>query len=172
MSPVNAGIEVSREYSVKRGKEWTILATPLELAQGELVKVDLFVRLPGPRNFVVIDDPLPGGLEAVNRDFRTTSAVDQAEGEFVGSGSSLWHSRSDWVEFGARFWGFYHKELRHGSARFFSEFLPAGNYHLSYVAQAIAAGDFVAMPTQASEMYDPDVFGSGAGARMSIAEAR
>jgi uncharacterized protein YfaS (alpha-2-macroglobulin family) len=39
--------------------------------------------------------------------------------------------------------------------------LPAGNYHLSYTAQAIASGEFVVMPVYAEEMYDPDVFGQG-----------
>ena len=43
--------------------------------------------------------------------------------------------------------------------RFYSDYLPAGNYHLSYTAQAIAEGRFTVMPTLAVEMYDPDVYG-------------
>jgi uncharacterized protein YfaS (alpha-2-macroglobulin family) len=39
--------------------------------------------------------------------------------------------------------------------------LPAGRYHLTYVAQAIAPGTFTALPTRAEEMYNPEVFGKG-----------
>jgi uncharacterized protein YfaS (alpha-2-macroglobulin family) len=74
----------------------------------------------------------------------------------------------EWVDFGATFWSFYHKELRHNSARFYSEYLPAGNYHLSYVAQAIGSGEFVIPPARAEEMYDPDVFGLSAADRLVV----
>ena len=42
----------------------------MRIKRGELVRVDLFVSLPTPRHFVVVDDPVPGGLEPVNRDFQ------------------------------------------------------------------------------------------------------
>ena len=52
--------------------------------------------------------------------------------------------------------------------RFYSEYLPAGNYHLSYTAQAIAPGDFVVMPVYAEEMYDPDVYGKGVAGSLTV----
>ena len=58
-------------------------------------------------------------------------------------------------------WSFYHCELRHNAARFYSEYLPAENYHLSYTAQVIALGEFTVLPVFAEEMYDPDVYGRG-----------
>ena len=67
----------------------------------------------------------------------------------------------NWFSYSFSRWSFYHKELRHDSVRFYSDWLPAGNYHLSYTAQAIAEGEFVSMPVYAEEMYDPDVFGKG-----------
>ena len=51
--------------------------------------------------------------------------------------------------------------MRHDSARFYSDYLPAGRYLLSYVAQVIAPGEFTVLPLYAEEMYDPDVFGQG-----------
>ena len=65
-------------------------------------------------------------------------------------------------------WSFYHQELRHHAVRFYSEYLPAGNYHLSYTAQAIAPGEFIVMPVHAEEMYDPDVFGKGVPATLIV----
>lgn len=167
-SAINSGIELSREYSVKRGSDWKLLGGPIEVRQGELVKVDLFLRLSTPRYFVVVNDPIPGGLEPVNRDLKTASAVDASQEGFSGPLNSLWFTYNDWVSFGATFWSFYHKELRHSSARFFSEYLPAGNYHLSYVSQAIAPGEFITLPAHAEEMYDPDVFGDSKGDRLRV----
>jgi uncharacterized protein YfaS (alpha-2-macroglobulin family) len=155
----NAGIEVIREYSVQRKGGWELLASPMQIERGELVRVDLFVDVPGARNFVVVDDPVPGGLEPVNRDLATASTVDADAGEFKAAGGSFWLKYSDWSEYGVALWSFYHRELRHDSARFYADYLPAGHYHLSYAAQAIASGEFSASPAKAQEMYDPDVYG-------------
>jgi len=165
---VNAGIEVKREYHVERGGKWILLKSPIEIKTGELVRVDLYVSLPAPRYFVVVDDPVPGGLEPVNRDLATSSKVDadKAEGEYAGG--SLWFSYDDWEEYGLSWWNFYHKELRHHAAIFYSDYLSAGNYHLSYVAQAIAPGEFGVMATHAEEMYEPEVYGKGMPAILKV----
>jgi hypothetical protein len=170
--PVNSGMEIRREYSVQRGGEWILLQEPMRLRAGELVKVDLFLSLPAPRNFVVVDDPVPGGLEPVNRDLATASTVDADQAEFEGASTSFWFTRDDWFYFGYSRWSFYHKELRHEAARFYSEWLPAGNYHLSYAAQAIAPGEFQVLPVHAEEMYDPDVFGQGVPQTLVVEEGR
>ncbi len=159
--PINAGIEIHREYSLERDGNWELLTDNMQLKRGDLVRVDLFVSLPTARNFVVVDDPVPGGLEPVNRDLATASTVDADQGAFQAAGGSWWFRYSDWSSYGLSRWSFYHQELRHNAARFYSEYLPAGNYHLSYTAQAIAPGEFVVMPVQAAEMYDADIFGQG-----------
>ncbi len=169
--PANAGIEVHREYSVERDGKWQLLATPAEIKRGELVRVDLFLSVPAARNFVVVDDPVPGGLEPVNRDLATTSEVDARKADFVASGGSIWFKYNDWIDFDTSRWSFYHQELRHDAVRFYSDYLPPGNYHLSYAAQAIASGSFSAMPTLAQEMYDPDVFGKTSGLTLNVGAA-
>ncbi|MGE0621468.1 MAG: alpha-2-macroglobulin [Pseudomonadales bacterium] len=156
---VNAGIDLRREYSVQRNGEWIRLENPAVIKRGELVRVDLFLALPAARNFVVVDDPVPGGLEPVNRDLATSSGVDADAGEFVAAGGSYWYSFGDWNAYGFSRWSFYHKELGHDAVRFYSEYLGPGRYHLSYTAQAIAAGTFAVPPSVAAEMYDPDVYG-------------
>jgi alpha-2-macroglobulin len=170
--PANAGIEVRREYSVERNGKWELLHSPMTIQTGELVRVDLFVSLPAARNFVVVDDPVPGGLEPVNRDLATTSSVDAAKGDVPFAGASFWYQHDDWREYGYSFWSFYHRELRHYAARFYSEYLSAGNYHLSYVAQAIAPGEFTVLPVKAEEMYDPDVFGRGVPAVLTVEKGK
>ncbi len=168
---VNAGIDVRREYSVQRGGEWVLLASPMQVRRGELVRVDLYVSLPTARHFVVIDDPVPGGLEPVNRDLANASLVDAAAGEYQAAGGSWWFRFGDWRSYGTSRWSFYHRELRHDAVRFYSEYLPPGNYHVSYSAQAIAVGEFTVMPTLAEEMYDPDVYGKSLPGTLTVAEA-
>ncbi|MFC1567625.1 alpha-2-macroglobulin family protein [Pseudomonadota bacterium] len=169
-SRINSGIEIRREYSVERESKLRLLKSPMDIDRGELVKVDLFISVPTARHFVVVHDPIPGGLEPVNKDLATSSIVDTQKGEFKAAESSWWYKFSDWSYFGRYFWSFYHKELRHDSARFFADYLPAGNYHVSYTAQAIAEGNFTVMPVTAEEMYDPDVYGKGLPATLKVGE--
>lgn len=155
----NAGIEVRREYMVEKGGKFVLLASPMKIKKGELVRVNLFVIVPSARSFVVVNDPIPGGLEPLNQDLANTSAVDAEKAvDKIDRGSFMW-KYSDWSYFSISYFGFYHQEIRHDSVKFYSEFLEKGRYQLSYMAQAIAPGTFVAMPMHAEEMYDPDVFG-------------
>ena len=156
----NSGIEIRREYSVERQGVWELLKSPMEVRTGELVKVDLFIMLPAARNFVVVDDPLPGGLEPVNKDLATASVV-AADKARPYAAQSTFYSLPDWQGYGVSRWSFYHQELRHDRAHFYSEYLAPGRYVLSYTAQAIAPGTFTVLPPRAEEMYDPDVFGRG-----------
>jgi len=165
---VNAGIEVRREYAVQRNGQWQTLSTPMQLDKGELVRVDLYLSTAGPRNYVVVDDPVPGGLEPVNRDLATTSSIDADQASHIRPIDSWFHQHDDWRAYGGYGQSFYHQELRHDSARFYSDYLPAGNYHLSYTAQAIAGGSFAVKPLKVEEMYDPDVFGLGVPARLNV----
>ena len=168
MTPVNAGMTVVREYSVERDGQWQLLSNPVALKQGELVRVDLYVSLPAARNFVVVNDPVPGGLEAVNRDLATASIVDAEKTTHSFATDSVWHQHGDWFDFGYSRWSFYHQELRHHAVRFYSDYLPAGRYHLSYVAQAIAPGTFTALPTRVEEMYAPETHGLGVPVLLNI----
>ena len=51
----------------------------LGITRGEVVRVDLYLDLPAARNFVVVDDPVPGGLEPVNRNLATASVQREPE---------------------------------------------------------------------------------------------
>jgi uncharacterized protein YfaS (alpha-2-macroglobulin family) len=164
----NKGIEVHREYSVQRAGRWEMLESPVTVKRGELVRVDLYLSLAAARHFVVVDDPVPGGLEPVDRDLATASTVDADATAFSAAGGSFWFKYSDWSEYGIALWDFYHRELRHEAARFYADYLPAGHYHLSYGAQAMAEGVFSAAPTLSEEMYDPDVYGKGLPAQFTV----
>jgi uncharacterized protein YfaS (alpha-2-macroglobulin family)/uncharacterized protein len=167
---INSGIEIRREYSVERNGQFTLLNSPMEIQRGELVKVDLFVTVPTARHFVVVDDKVPGGLEPVNTDLAIASTVDADKAKFKAAEGSWFYTFSDWSYFGRYFWSFYHKELKHDAVRFYADYLPAGNYRLSYTAQAIAEGVFSVPAAYVEEMYDPDVYGKGLPATLKVAE--
>jgi uncharacterized protein YfaS (alpha-2-macroglobulin family) len=171
-TPINAGMTIHREYSVERQGEWVLLQSPMQLQQGELARVDLYLSLPAARNFVVVDDPVPGGLEPVNRQLATASTVDADQAQMTYAKHAFWYQHHDWRAYGYSRWSFYHQELRHHAAQFYSEYLPPGRYHLSYVAQAIAPGEFTVLPTRAEEMYDPDVFAQGVPESLHISPSK
>jgi alpha-2-macroglobulin len=158
-SRINSGIEIRREYSVERNGKFVLLKSPMKVKRSEIVKVDLFVSVPTARHFVVVHDPVAGGLEPINTDLATSSVIDAKKGEFKAAEGSWYYEHSDWSYYGRYFWSFYHKELKHDAANFYADYLPAGNYHLSYTAQVIAEGEFHAMSASSEEMYDPDVYG-------------
>ncbi len=166
--PVNAGMEILREYSVNRDGRRVLLPNPMEVKTGEVVRVDLFLQVPADRHFVVMTDPLPGGLEAVSADLATTSVRAEESDEARVPEGSIRQRFDDWQEQGMARWGFYHRELRFDSARFYSEYLPQGRYHVTYEAQAIAPGEFAAMPPRAEEMYAPEVFGKGSWSLLRV----
>lgn len=167
---LNAGIDIRKEYSVERNNKWVLLNNLSEIKRGELLRIDIYVSLASSRNFVVVEDPVPGGLEPVNLELATVSTVDADKKTFQAARGSWWFQFDNWHNFNISRWGFYHKELRHNAVRFYSDHLPLGNYHLSYKAQAIVEGDFAKMPVHAKEMYEPDVFGKGLSGRLKVGE--
>jgi hypothetical protein len=145
----NAGLELKRRYFVREGQGWKEVQPPLQLTRGDMLKIELELGSPASRSFVVVDDAVPGGLEPVNPDLATAS----------GLGAEDLESDSGW---------FYHRELRHDAARFYADHLPAGRYTLRWIGQAVAAGEFAVGAAHAEEMYDPDVFGNTAPARLTV----
>jgi uncharacterized protein YfaS (alpha-2-macroglobulin family) len=169
--PRMAGLDVRREYSVERNGKFEILKSPFKIRQGELARVDLYLLAPSARNFVVFEDPVPGGLEPLNTDLANTSQVDAAKGDTPTARYAFWFQFSDWINFGESFWSFYFKEVRHDRVRFYSEYLEKGHYHLAYTAQAIASGHFTVPPAHAEEMYNPDVHGMGVEGALDVSPA-
>ncbi|MBF0302920.1 MAG: large extracellular alpha-helical protein [Desulfamplus sp.] len=180
MKSVNSGMEIRREYSVERDGRWELISAgsgegfvnkrESSIKTGDIVRVDIFLSLPTARNFPVVSDPVPGCFEPVNRDLATASVIDAEKAGSALPEGSWWFKFTDWYEFNESRWSFYHQELGHSAVRYYADYLPAGNYHLSYTAQVIAKGTFTAMPTHVEEMYNADIFGKGTADKISVAE--
>lgn len=147
IEPLDQGVILSREYFAMDDLE-----TPItEIEKGELVKVRLTVVAPAWLHYIVINDPLPAGLEAVDSTLATDVEVPQM------------YTVNDYKERGWGWWYFTHIELRDEKIVLSTDYLPAGTYVYTYIARASTVGTFNVIPPTASEFYFPDVGGRGAG---------
>ena len=115
------------------------------ISAGAISKVTITIATNQARNFIVVDDPVPAGLEIVNTSFQTTG-TNLAQQE---RGSSNWW---EWNPF-------RHREMYDDKALFFADYLPAGVHTLTYLVRATSYGTFQAPATRAEGMYEPEVFG-------------
>jgi uncharacterized protein YfaS (alpha-2-macroglobulin family) len=167
VKPVDNGIFVERWY-----ERVDTRAPVTGAAAGELVRVRLRVTVPAQRHFVVVDDPLPAGLEVVD-----PSLLTEAPGETMVQQRDAdpepnepgWH-------FGRWYWGqwsaFDHKELRDDRVVHFATVLWQGTWTASYLARATTAGTFVMPPAHAEEMYNPAVNGRTGGGVFTVRDQK
>jgi len=142
LNPRDEGFGLSKEILSLEGK-------PLESVKaGSLVIVRLQIVVPRESLFVVVDDPLPAGLEAVNPTFLTESQEEQRRLEqFEKSRKRRW-----WE-------GFTHIEMHDDRVLLFADSLRPGIHTHNYLARALTFGTFQAPGTKIEEMYSPEVFG-------------
>ncbi|NWG05602.1 MAG: Ig-like domain-containing protein [Chloroflexi bacterium] len=154
IQPLDQGVSLSRQYfSVDDNKN------PItEIQRGELVRVRLTVVVPAAVHYIVVDDPLPAGFEAIDATLQTDTAVPTS------------YTVTDYNERGWGWWYFSHIELRDEKVVLSADYLPAGTYVYTYLARASTAGTFKVIPPTASEFYFPDVGGRGAGSVFEVKE--
>ena len=161
---LNHGIALTKLISVERNQKWIPVTEKMELKRGEIIHIDLYVSIPMSRHFVIIDDPIAGGLEPINTDLANAVNVNNAQQSLNNK------NKSNYVHFGSSAYSFYHQELKHDRAVFYSTYLPIGDYHVSYNAQVVATGKFTSMPAIAKEMYYPETNGSTKNQEINIVE--
>ena len=73
---------------------------------------------------------------------------------------------------GGFYWGWWHwysrSELRDEKVALFADYLPRGSYLYSYTMRATLPGEFHVIPTTASELYFPEVYGRADGQLLRI----
>ena len=155
------GITVQRRYCAVEGALDTLRwdenfgdCTPVTSAQpGDLVEVRLTLTLPRMRNYLIVEDFYPAGMEPVDPTLKTElQDGTQPETRRVGGRGNFW-----WLP------TFDHEELRDERAVFYAQRLAAGTYEVRYFLRAAIPGEYRVLPATASEMYFPDVRGRSAG---------
>ena len=136
---------------------------------GDLVLVDLLVSSPRPQDFVVIDDPLPAGLEAIDSQLTTSAATLAIGGSEGDENEDETGDRDDTIaRGGALLPSWYRREVRDDRVLHFVDHLAAGLYHYRYLARATTIGTFVLPPARVESMYQPEIFGRTAGASFRV----
>ncbi|HKO54175.1 MAG TPA: MG2 domain-containing protein [Polyangiaceae bacterium] len=138
---------------------------------GDLVIADLVIVTPSPRDFVVVEDPLPAGFEAVDSHLSTTSsALQVGESNDYGSCADCGpeEARDDLAAGHTFFEGYSQRELRDDRVLFFVDHMAAGMYHYRYLARATTFGKFVLPSTRVEEMYTPETFGRNGASQVSV----
>ena len=171
--PDDTGISVERWYeSFTDGKPVT------EVMEGDLVRVRLKITVPETRHFVVLDDALPAGLEAIDLTLRTSAPPgvgltepDLGEPERNSDESNVEGPGYHWYygSWDSGWWSpFDHKELRDDRVVYSATILWRGTYTASYVARATTPGVFIRPPAHAEEMYNPGVHGRSDGGIFTV----
>ncbi len=155
---LDRGIVVSRQYSLQDGDGQAIT----EAEVGDFITVKLTLIAPTDLRYVVVEDYLPAGVEAVDSSLATTSLVAE-EPQFERVSDS--GSQRPWG-----WWFFTHTDLRDEKAVLFADHLPQGVYEYSYTVRASLPGEYRVIPTHAEQMYFPEVFGRGDGGLFRVVE--
>ncbi len=152
-TPLDAGLALARTVEVMDGTG-TARPAPVDgsgritVAAGALVRVTLRLTSPTERAYVVVDDALPAGLEALNGALSTT---DGAALDAAGAGQD-------------RYWGsFNHTELRDDRVLLFADRLDAGQHTYVYLARATTPGTYALPAASAEMMYRPEIRARTAG---------
>jgi alpha-2-macroglobulin len=156
VSPQDNGIRVERWYERYES------ATPVtSVAEGDLVRVRLRITVPSTRNFVVLDDALPAGLEAVDLSLRTASLLPGpgAPAENPEHEENEQH-RWSFGRWDSGWWTpFDYREIRDDRVVYSATVLWPGTYTATYIARATTPGTFIKPSAHAEEMYNPAVRG-------------
>ncbi|HEY6040903.1 MAG TPA: alpha-2-macroglobulin family protein, partial [Anaerolineae bacterium] len=165
---LNRGLIVGRQYEAvdpQTLKPTGKLVTSAKI--GDYVQVRLALIAPTDMNYLVLEDYLPAGFEAVDTTLKTSSVAAQGP---VLKDQNAPKTGDIYARWFMPYWGFWaHSEIRDDRVAVFATYLGRGVYEYTYTIRASVAGEFRTLPARAWEMYFPDVFGRSAGATFVVA---
>jgi uncharacterized protein YfaS (alpha-2-macroglobulin family) len=176
IEPAERGIIVSRRYTLEscladKAADKNIVCNEVREAKlGDVIRVDLTIITPNDLYYVMVEDPLPAGAEAIDTGLATTSllamdpTLSRTSRTFFGEEEDFYDLPYYW-----HWWRWYSRsELRDEKVVLFADYLPKGTYEYSYTMRATLPGDYHVIPTLATEFYFPEVFGRSDGRLLSI----
>jgi uncharacterized protein YfaS (alpha-2-macroglobulin family) len=128
---------------------------------GDVIRVKVTLVAPYDLHYLVLEDPLPAGCEAIDRSLKTTTVLSEDPVLQRSPPEDAWGDGWGWR------W-FTHSEARDEKVALFADYVPRGTYEYTYLIRASVPGTFLTMPTLAYEMYFPEVWGRSDGGRFTI----
>jgi uncharacterized protein YfaS (alpha-2-macroglobulin family) len=155
VQPIDRGVVVSRSYYQLDDLERPVTAAKI----GDLLLVRVTIVTPNTLHYLVVNDPLPAGLEAVDQSLTTSPQSVEVPQEM---------SWNDVFQRGWGWWYFSNIQRMDEKVVLSANQLPGGTYIYTYLARASTAGEFQVIPTTAQEFYFPEVYGRGAGMNFAV----
>jgi alpha-2-macroglobulin len=152
------GLRVTREIQ-KIGEAESVLQKfglyafdkPLTLTPGQVFDIGLEVITDHPVDHIVITDPLPAGLEAVDASFQTTTAALQAKADS---------------------WQLGFKNIYRDRIIAYADHLEPGVYSLHYLVRSVTPGKFLWPGAEVHLQYAPEEFGRAAESTLILEEGK
>ncbi len=149
------GLRVSRQIHPANSEETIAtvdlqsLDQPIQLKPGQVFDIELEVITDHPIDHLVINDPLPAGLEAIDSQFQTATPYFQAQSDS---------------------WEINYQTIYRDRVMAYGDHLQAGVYKLHYLVRSVTPGTFVYPGAVAQLQYAPEEFGRSAAATLEIRE--
>ena len=122
---------------------------PISLEVGQVYDIGLEIITDHAVNHVVITDPLPAGLEAVDTSFQTSTPYFQAQRDS---------------------WQIGYQRLGRDHILAYGDYLEAGVYDLHYLVRSVTPGTFLWPGSQVQLEHAPEEFGRAATAKLEVEE--
>jgi alpha-2-macroglobulin len=149
----------SQGFSVRKSIE--AMDGSRDIRVGDVVKVTVFLNLADrSQRYVVLDDPLPAGLVAINTAFKTEAGAPEETDEVFD-----YLAPDGLIRFRPNFF-----EIRTDRVLAFRDWVAPGAYRFEYYARAVCEGEFIVPSTKAAAMYAPDVHGYSARGGLTVKE--
>jgi uncharacterized protein YfaS (alpha-2-macroglobulin family) len=146
---LDQGVTITRRYYALND-----LVHPVtQAAPGQLLQVRLTISAQNNLRNLLVADPLPAGLEAIDTSLKSSPTVDLPP-------DYNWAQIDD---VGWGWWYFSHVEMRDEKVVLSADYVPSGTYIYSYQVRATTRGTFQVIPPTAQEFYFPEVYGRGDG---------
>ncbi|WP_367142205.1 alpha-2-macroglobulin [Moorena sp. SIO1F2] len=146
---VNKTIRPANQEKVLRKIGLYALKDPLTVPAGQVFDIGVEVITDHPVDHVVIEDPLPAGLEAVDTSFQTATPYFQAQQDS---------------------WQIDYQKIHRDRIVAYADRLEAGVYNLHYLVRSVTPGTYLWPPAQAHLNYAPEEFGRSASSTLVISD--
>jgi uncharacterized protein YfaS (alpha-2-macroglobulin family) len=154
VAALDHGVAVAREFLTEDGSRRVT-----SVKAGDLVMVRVTVLASGTMSYVMLEDFLPAGLEAIDITLATTSAEIAERLRQEAERQARLKGATCRVNFRPCRSPFTQTDIRDDRVVAFAAALPQGEHEFVYFARATTAGSYAVRPSRVQETYFPDVWG-------------
>jgi len=154
---ISQGFGLAKKMENLNGKQeirvGDVLRVTLEISLAHREKAKQYDRF----DYLALEDPVPAGIVPINSELKTEGVEEEKSSRESG------YRGDGFIDFTPNYF-----EFRDDGVRVFKNHAWTGKFKYSYLARAVAEGDFWMPGSRISLMYDPDTFGKTLGGRVRI----